>query len=63
MKKVSVTEAKDEAVVRLLRLIRDGIVRPARAAAPRSLFAHPPPGPKEGAAAVAALLAERREGR
>jgi prevent-host-death family protein len=48
---------------RLSRLIRDGIVRPARAALPRALFDDEPPRPKPGASAVAALLAERREGR
>jgi len=57
------SSGKDEADGRLSRLVRDGIVRPGRSAPPRSLFADPPPGPKEGAGAVAALLSERREGR
>jgi len=48
---------------RLSRLIRDGIVRPARAALPRAMLADPPPRPKAGASALAALLEERREGR
>jgi|SRR5690242_19904436 prevent-host-death family protein len=48
---------------RLSRLIRDGIVRPGRGAAPRALFTEPPPHPKAGASALAALLKERREGR
>jgi|SRR5690242_306210 antitoxin (DNA-binding transcriptional repressor) of toxin-antitoxin stability system len=48
---------------RLSRLIRDGIVRPARAAPRRVLFADQPPRPKAGASAVAALLEERRQGR
>jgi prevent-host-death family protein len=48
---------------RLSRLIRDGIVRPGRGATPRALFTEPPPRAKAGASALAALLAERREGR
>jgi prevent-host-death family protein len=48
---------------RLSRLIRDGIVRPSRAAPSRTLFETPPPRAKAGASAVAALIAERREGR
>jgi prevent-host-death family protein len=48
---------------RLSRLIRDGIVRPGRGAAPRALFTEPPPHAKAGASALAALLKERREGR
>ena len=48
---------------RLLRLVRDGIVRPRRAAARPSLFSHPPPRAKAGVSAVKALLEERREGR
>jgi antitoxin (DNA-binding transcriptional repressor) of toxin-antitoxin stability system len=48
---------------RLMRLVREGIVRPARAAAPKSLFSTRPPAPKAGASAVSALLEERRHGR
>ena len=48
---------------RLSRLIRDGIVRPARAALPRAIFTDQPPRPKAAASALAALLEERREGR
>lgn len=48
---------------RLSRLIRDGIVRPVRAALPRAVFTDQPPPPKAGASALAALLEERREGR
>jgi prevent-host-death family protein len=48
---------------RLSRLIRDGIVRAARAAPPRALFKDQPPRPKSGASALGALLDERREGR
>jgi prevent-host-death family protein len=54
-------EAEPDA--RLLRLVRDGIVRPRRAAPPPTLFSHPPPRAKAGASAVKALLEERREGR
>jgi prevent-host-death family protein len=54
-------EAEDDG--RLLRLVRDGIVRPRRAAAPRALFSQQPPRAKAGASAVKALLEERREGR
>ena len=48
---------------RLLRLVRDGIVRPRRAARPGTLFSQQPPRAKAGASAVKALLEERREGR
>ena len=48
---------------RLLRLVRDGIVRPRRAAPPRTLFSQQPPCAKAGASAVKALLEERREER
>jgi antitoxin (DNA-binding transcriptional repressor) of toxin-antitoxin stability system len=48
---------------RLSGLIRDGIVRPARAAPRPALFTDQPPRPNAGASAVAALLEERREGR
>jgi len=48
---------------RLSRLIRDGIVRPGRAAIPRALFTDAPPCPTAGASGVEALLEERRQGR
>ena len=48
---------------RLLRLIRDGVVRPRRAAPPRTLFSEHPPRAKADASAVKVLLDERREGR
>jgi antitoxin (DNA-binding transcriptional repressor) of toxin-antitoxin stability system len=47
---------------RLARLIRDGVVRPARRPLPRTLFTTRPPRPKGGASAVAALIEERRQG-
>jgi antitoxin (DNA-binding transcriptional repressor) of toxin-antitoxin stability system len=48
---------------RLMRLVREGIVRPARSALPKDFFSIRPPAPKAGVSAVAALLDERREGR
>ncbi len=48
---------------RLARLVRDGVVRPRRAALPSALSDQPPPRAKTGASVVQALLAERREGR
>jgi prevent-host-death family protein len=48
---------------RLDRLVREGIVRPAREAAPKALFATRPPRVKKGASGVRALLDERRDGR
>jgi len=46
---------------RLLRLIRDGVLRPRRSDPPASLFNTSPPRAK--ASAVELLLDERREGR
>jgi prevent-host-death family protein len=57
---VSRTPADDD---RLSRLVREGVVTPARAEAPRSLFSTRPPRPKRRMSAVRALLDERREGR
>jgi prevent-host-death family protein len=48
---------------RLSRLMREGIVRPGLTPASSSLFAAQPPCRKRDASAVAALLAERRDGR
>jgi prevent-host-death family protein len=48
---------------RLSRLVRSGIVRPRRAALPRTLFSDQPPRAKAGASALEALLDERRQGR
>ena len=48
---------------RLGRLVRDGIVRPARAALPKALFATKPPRLERGASGVRALLDDRRNGR
>jgi antitoxin (DNA-binding transcriptional repressor) of toxin-antitoxin stability system len=48
---------------RLARLVREGVVRPARGAAPKALFSSRPPRGKKGASGVRALLDERRDGR
>ena len=47
---------------RLARLMRDGVVRPARNVLSKALLAAKPPRSK-GASGVRALLEERREGR
>ena len=48
---------------RLERLVRAGIVRPARGGVPKRLVATRPPRAKTTSSGVRALLAERREGR
>ncbi|HLG45484.1 MAG TPA: type II toxin-antitoxin system prevent-host-death family antitoxin [Reyranella sp.] len=48
---------------RLMRLVRDGIVRPAKVPLSKALLSGPLPVPKDGASAVSALLDERRHGR
>jgi prevent-host-death family protein len=48
---------------RLGRLVREGIVRPARAPVPKAVFASKPPRPAPGASGVRALLEDRRAGR
>ena len=48
---------------RLARLVRDGVVRPARGVLPKDLFARKPPRPRQGASGVRALLEEGRDGR
>ena len=48
---------------RLSRLVREGIVRPARAPLARTLFTEPPPRAKGGVSIVDVLIEERREGR
>ena len=57
---VSGQTADDES--RLARLVRDGIVRPARAVVPKALFTTKPPRPRKRVSGVRALLDERREG-
>jgi prevent-host-death family protein len=48
---------------RLARLVRAGVVRPAGAVPPKSLFSTDPPAARAGASAVDVLLEERRSGR
>jgi prevent-host-death family protein len=49
---------------RLARLVREGVVRPARAVAAKAVFATKPPQLKNaGASGVRAMLDERRQGR
>ena len=48
---------------RLARLVREGVVRPARGDRSKGLFATKPPRMKKGASGVRALLDDRREGR
>ena len=48
---------------RLERLVREGVVRPARGKAPKDVFATKLPIMKANASAVRAVLEERREGR
>jgi prevent-host-death family protein len=48
---------------RIARLIREGVVRPARRAGQRALFSTRPPRAKAGASGVRALLDERQAGR
>ena len=45
------------------RLIREGVIRPARAPFPRSILTEELPRTTDGSSVVAALLEERREGR
>ena len=48
---------------RLARLVREGIVRPARSSARNPLGSSPPPRARTGSSGVRALLDERRDGR
>jgi prevent-host-death family protein len=48
---------------RLARLVREGIVRPARGVVPKSLWTTKPPRSKKRVSAVQALLDDRRDGR
>src|SRR5262245_47034229 len=58
-----VTEVAGDKSGQLSRLVRGGIVRPARAGIAMNLFATKPPRAKASASAVKALLEERRTGR
>lgn len=48
---------------RLARLVRDGVVRPARRQLAKAVIATRPPRLRKGASAVRALLDDRRDGR
>lgn len=48
---------------RLARLVREGVVRPARASVPKGVFTTKPPRPRANASGVRSLIEERREGR
>ena len=54
---------EDDPEGRLARLERQGLLRRASAPLPLEILTAPPPTPAEGASALAALLAEREEGR
>jgi prevent-host-death family protein len=56
-------DSKEEQDGRMSRLVREGIVRPARAALPPSLFSDELPRLKSDVSVVAALIEERRESR
>ena len=58
---LSADDGADEG--KLASLIRDGLVRRARAAPPVSVLATQPPRANAGVSALEALLTERREGR
>jgi prevent-host-death family protein len=57
------SDGKDEQDGRISRLLRNGIVRPARAALLPSLFSDELPRLKGDASVVAALIEERRDSR
>lgn len=59
----SVLSEGDDPEGRLARLERQGILRRASAPPPREVLMTPPPRPSQGASALEALLAERRDGR
>ncbi len=48
---------------RLARLVREGVVRPARNVPAKAMFTTRPPRAKTGASGVRVLIDERREGR
>lgn len=48
---------------RLLRLVREGVVRPRRKNPDASLFDSRPPAAASGASALAAFIDDRRQGR
>ena len=58
-----VTDVQADDDGRLARLVRAGVVRPARGSMSRTVLASDPPRGKKGASALRALLDDRREGR
>ena len=61
LERVQGLEALDDD--RLARLVRQGVVRPARGAAAKEMVATRPPSVRKGASGVRALLDERRDSR
>jgi len=59
----SVRGGEDDPEGRLARLERQGLLRRGSAPPPREILMAKPPRPSAGASALAALLAERGEGR
>jgi prevent-host-death family protein len=59
----SVQEAGADDDGRLARLVRNGVVRPARGSVRKAWLDTRPPRLKKGASAVRVLLDERRDGR
>ena len=57
---VSGVHADDD---KLSRLVREGVVRPARAEVPKALLSSKPPRAKHGASVLRTLIDERRESR
>ncbi len=55
--------SREEQEGKLLRLVREGLVRPRRGRVPSPLFRSQPPRTVSGASALEALLEERRQGR
>jgi prevent-host-death family protein len=58
-----VTAFRSDDEGRLARLVREGVVRPARAGVNKDVFTTRPPRPIGNASGVRALIEERREGR
>jgi antitoxin (DNA-binding transcriptional repressor) of toxin-antitoxin stability system len=59
----SVVGEEEDPEGRLARLERQGVLRRASAPVSREILMATPPRPSQGASALEALLAERREGR
>jgi len=59
----ALAERPDDLDGRLARLERAGIIRRGTGTVAREILDQPPPKPRGGASAVAALLEERRSGR